>query len=215
MEIIPGSIPWQSFYKLMIGTIVPRPIGWISSLSTDGTPNLAPFSFFNAVCSNPPHVLFCASMRAAPRPDSGLWKDTLHNVRETGEFVVNIVTEALAEAMNITSGEYARGQNEFEIAGVTARPSVLVKPPKVAESPVHYECVVSHIIDVSDQPGGASVVIGRVVHMDIADELIIGGDRVDILKLKPVGRLAGTGYARVNDLFDMARPRVDPNPSSG
>lgn len=206
MDIQPHDIPWQSMYKLMIGAIIPRPIGWISTVSTDGTPNLAPYSFFNAVCSNPPHVMFCASVREKPKDDS-LYKDTLHNVRETGEFVVNIVTVATAEQMNASSGDYARGVDEFAQVGLTAVPSVRVKPPRVGESPIHFECVVSQIIVVSDQPGGATMVIGRVVQFHASDDLLIGTDKIDPLQLGAVGRLAGGSYTHVDNVFELTRPR--------
>lgn len=212
MEITPGSLPHTSFYKLMIGTIVPRPIGWVSTVDAEGVPNLAPFSFFNAICSNPPHLLFCPSVRA--RGDG--YKDTLVNVRATGEFVVNIVNEQLAQAMNLTAGEYERGVSEFEIAGVSPAPSTLVKPPRVLESPVSYECVVTQIIDVSGEVGGGSIVIGRVVQLHVADDILLPPDKIDIRKLQPVGRLAGSGYCRVNDLFDLHRPVISTDkPQSG
>jgi flavin reductase (DIM6/NTAB) family NADH-FMN oxidoreductase RutF len=202
MEINPASISHQSFYKLMIGSIVPRPIGWVSTVNAWGTPNLAPFSFFNAVCSNPPTLLFCPSVRntdIAP-------KDTLRNVRETGEFVVNIVTEALAEAMNLTSTEFPAHVDEFAAAGLTPAPSLTVRPPRVLESPINFECMVTQIVDCGDQPGGGSVVIGRITHLQVDDRVLYGGDKIDILALKPIGRIAGAGYCRVNDLFDLPRP---------
>lgn len=202
MEIVPSTLPHQSIYKIMIGSIVPRPIGWISTIDADGQHNLAPFSFFNAVCSNPPTVLFCPSIRGSDRSE----KDTLRNIRANGEFVVNIVSESLAEAMNLSSAELFHGDDEFVYAGVTATPSQKVKPPRVAESLVHYECIVRQIIDISDQPGGGSVVIGEVLHLHMDDSVMIGTDKIDVLKLKPVGRLAGASYCRVNDLFDLTRP---------
>ena len=156
MEFTPGSLPWKSMYKLMIGSIVPRPIGWISTVDEAGTPNLAPFSFFNAAGANPPHVLFCPTVRET---DAGP-KDTLRNARATGEFVVNIVTEALGPAMNLTSAELAGDVDEFAVAGLATAPSALVRPPRVAESPIHFECRVAHILDLGQEPGGASVVIG-------------------------------------------------------
>jgi flavin reductase (DIM6/NTAB) family NADH-FMN oxidoreductase RutF len=211
MEITPESLHHQSLYKLMIGSIVPRPIGWISSLDAEGRNNLAPFSFFNAVCSNPPTVLFCPGIRNS----DGQPKDTLKNVRATGEFVANIVTESLAEAMNLTSGEYPSVVDEFEIAGLTPIPSLKVHPMRVAESPIHYECVVSQIVSIGDTPGGGSIVIGRVVHLHIADDLLIGDDKIDIERLKPIGRLAGTAYSRVNDIFHMTRPVANPNAARG
>ncbi len=204
MEFADGALPWQSIYKLMTGAIVPRPIGWISTVDADGIPNLAPYSFFNAVCSNPPTLLFCPAIRAKDHQR----KDTLKNVIATREFVVNIVTEALAEAMNLTSGEYAADVNEFEVAGLTAAPSATVKPPRVAESPVHFECKLDQIVTIGETPGGASIVIGRIVHIHVADEVLIPPDKINVRKLQAVGRLSGTTYSRTNDFFDLRRPEV-------
>ncbi len=131
MEISPSTLPWQSLYKLMIGSIVPRAIGWVSTVDEAGEPNLAPFSFFTAAGANPPHVLFCPMIRST----DGQPKDTLHNVRTTGEFVVNIVTEALGPQMNLTSTEFPAEVNEFAAAGLTPVPSSVVRPPRVGESP--------------------------------------------------------------------------------
>lgn len=202
MEITPETMPWKSFYKLMIGSIVPRPIGWISTLAPDGNPNLAPFSFFNAVCPEPAYVLFCPMIRGTDRQP----KDTLENVRRTGEFVVNIVTEELAEAMNLTSTELPAEVNEFAVANLLTTPSVAVRPPRVAASPIHYECQVAHIIDLGDQEGAGSVVIGRVVHLHVDERVLLNGDKIDLGSLKPIGRLAGNRYCRVTDIFEMVRP---------
>ena len=202
MELKPEEIPWKSMYKLMIGSIVPRPIGWISSLSLKGVPNLAPFSFFNVVCAKPPMVLFCPMVREIDKQR----KDTLENVRTTGEFVVNIVTEDLAQAMNITSTDLLPEVDEFELAGLTPAASVRVKPPRVAESPIHYECRLAHIYDVGDWAGSGSIVIGEVVYVHVDPGVLIGENKIDILKVKPIGRLAGAGYCRVTDLFEMPRP---------
>jgi flavin reductase (DIM6/NTAB) family NADH-FMN oxidoreductase RutF len=203
MEYPDGSLAWQSVYKLMTGAIVPRPIGWISTLSSDGIPNLAPYSFFNAVCSNPPYVLFCPAVRASDHKQ----KDTMVNVQETGEFVVNIVNEDTANAMNLSAAEYAFDENEFELVGVTTAPSVAVKAPRVAESLVHFECKLHQIITLGETPGGGSIVIGRIVHIHVDDEILIPPDKIDISKLKPIGRLAGNSYTHVNDLFDLIRPK--------
>lgn len=202
MEIDPHTLPWKSVYKILIGSVVPRPIGWISSIDAGGHPNLAPFSFFNVVCANPPHVLFCPMIRGTDQKP----KDTLRNVRLTGEFVVNIVTEELAEAMNVTSTELPAEINEFEMSGLTPQPSITVNPPRVAESPVHFECKVATIFDFGDQPGSGSVVIGRVIHIHVRDNVLIEADKIDLDKLRPIGRLAGSGYCRVTDLFQMIRP---------
>ena len=202
MEIAPENLPWQSVYNILVGSVVPRPIGWISTVDSAGRPNLAPFSFFNAVCPNPPHVLFCPNVRITDRQT----KDSLHNVRATGEFVVNIVTEDLAEAMNLTATELPAEVNEFEFGDLLISPSKAVLPPRVAASPIHYECKVAQIFDLGDQPGAGSVVIGKVLHIHVDESVLFGGDKVDVAKLKPIGRIGGNGYCRVTDLFKMVRP---------
>lgn len=198
MEINPENMPPGSVYKILIGTVVPRPIGWISSVDTEGVPNLAPFSFFNVVGNNPPMVIFSPMVRGTDKQS----KDTLRNVQATGEFVVNIVTEDLAEAMNITSTEFPAGVNEFEAAGLEAVPSRAVRPPRVGQSPVHFECTVHQIVPL----GSANLVIGRIIHLHVAENILINHDKIDILRLRPIGRLAGSGYCRVTDLFELKRP---------
>jgi len=202
MHINPDEIPHISVYKLITGSIVPRPIAWVSTVNPDGHPNLAPFSYFNAVCPKPPMLTFCPSVRGT----DGRQKDTLYNVRATGEFVVNVVTDATAEAMNLTAQELPAEANEFEIAGLTPIPSILVKPPRVGESPIHFECKVHQIIEISDQPGGGNIVIGRIVQIHVQDDLLIGADKIDTEKLRPVGRLGGPNYCHVHDIFSMIRP---------
>jgi flavin reductase (DIM6/NTAB) family NADH-FMN oxidoreductase RutF len=186
----------------MIGSILPRPIGWISTIDENGLPNLAPFSFFNAVCPNPPHVAFTSMIRSTDQQS----KDTLRNIRQIGEFVVNIVTEELAEAMNLTSTELPAEVNEFRYGQLDWMPSILVRPPRVAESPVHFECRLAQIVDFGNQPGSGSLVIGQVVHLHVADRVLIGEDKINLATLKPVGRLSGNSYCRVTDIFDLPRP---------
>lgn len=202
MEITASEQPALALQKLLNGAIIPRPIGWISTVHADGRPNLAPFSYFTVVCVSPPHVLFCPGRRGPQATE----KDSLANVRRQGEFVVNIVSEALAQAMNLTSAEVGADVNEFEMAGLTAVPSAVVAPPRVAESPIHFECKVTQIVDVSDAPSGGSVVIGQVVHIHVDDAVLLDGGRINIPELHAIGRLAGAGYARVSDLFDLPRP---------
>jgi flavin reductase (DIM6/NTAB) family NADH-FMN oxidoreductase RutF len=202
MELDPETRPWSSVYKILIGAVVPRPIGWISSLDEHGRRNLAPFSFFNAVCARPPHIVFSPLVRET---DAGE-KDTLRNVRATGEFVVNIVTEALAEAMNLSSTELPPEADEFSVAGLTAAPSVVVKAPRVAESPVHLECRVAHLLELGGQPGAATLVVGRVVHLHVDRSVLLGDDKIDLARLRPIGRLSGAAYCRVTDIFEMKRP---------
>ena len=202
MDADADSLPWMTVYKFLIGAVAPRPIGWISTLDESGRRNLAPFSFFNAVSARPPHVIFSPMVRET---DSGV-KDTLHNVRATREFVVNIVTEDLAEAMNVTSTEFPHEVDEFSAAGLTPAPSQAVRPPRVAESPVHFECRLAHLLELGDGPGGATLVVGRVVHVHVDDSVLLDGDKIDLARLRPIGRLAGAGYCRVTDRFEMKRP---------
>lgn len=208
MEFDPSSLPWQSIYRLMIGSIVPRPIGWISTVNGAGQPNLAPFSFFNGVCANPPHVLFCPMIRGS----DGQPKDTLCNVRQTGEFVVNIVSEPLAHAMNLSSAELPPEVNEFEAAGLVALPSVKVHPPRVAESAVQFECRLAQIVTLGSGPGSGSVVIGEVVYVHVRDEVLFDQDKIRLESLNPIGRLGGDWYTRVIHPFELLRP---PPPSKG
>ncbi len=203
MELSPQQLSTQQMYKLMTGTIVPRPIGWISTVDAEGVPNLAPYSYFNAVCADPPHLLFCPGVRDSDELPAQ--KDTLLNIRATGQFVVNIVTEALAAAMNDTAAQLPPGTSEFEHAGLLTAPSQVVRPPRVAESPVHFECEVVHIYEVGDTPGAGSVVIGRVLHAHVEDGLVDEDYRVDIERLRPIGRLAGSSYSRVNEIFELKR----------
>jgi flavin reductase (DIM6/NTAB) family NADH-FMN oxidoreductase RutF len=203
MEINPNDLPHSSVYKLLTGSILPRPIGWISTVNAQGRPNLAPFSFFNAVCSKPPTVVFCPLIRGR----DGKTKDTLNNVRATNEFVVNIVAEELLPAMNLSSVEAPPDLNEFEFAGVTPAASHAVRPPRVQESPVHFECRVRQIVEISSEPGGGSLVIGEVLHIHVAERVLVGGDKINLAALKPVGRLAGGGYARIADVIELERPK--------
>jgi flavin reductase (DIM6/NTAB) family NADH-FMN oxidoreductase RutF len=202
MEINPNDAPPGALNKIILGSVVPRPIAWVSTVDLQGRPNLAPFSFFNAVCSKPPTLLFCPGIRGL---DGGT-KDTYQNVIATKEFVINVVTEDVAEAMNISATELPPDMNEFEMAGVTPAASVAVKPPRVAESPVNYECVLRQVVQVGEGlPGSGWVIIGEVVHVHVADSVIDENYRVNVHALKPIGRLAGFNYTRVNDIFEMKR----------
>ncbi|MDM8532910.1 flavin reductase family protein [Anaerolineales bacterium HSG25] len=202
MELSPKNLSTKELHKLMTSTIMPRPIGWISSIDEAGHINLAPFSFFNIVCPNPPHVLFCPGIRRQTK----LPKDTLTNVKTTGEFVVNIVTESLAQAMNTSATELPPTENEFELAGLTALPSVHVKPPRVAESPINYECRVVHIYEVGQQAGNGSVVIGEIVHIHVNEAIVSDDLHIEIAELKPIGLLRGSNYCRVTDQIEIPRP---------
>lgn len=205
MTVNPSEHDPRDVYKILIGAVVPRPIALVSSLSSDGIPNLAPFSFFNAICSNPPCLCFSTAFRAG----TGTAKDTLRNIRETGQFVVNIVSEGMAERMNLTAGEYPPEVDEFVVSGLTAVPSDLVKPARVAESLVQMECKLQQIVVVSDRPSGAALVIGEVVRFHV-DDGIVENFRIDPDKLLAIGRMGGNTYSRTRDRFDIARPGATP-----
>ncbi len=187
-------------YKLLIGLVVPRPIGWIGSRSADGVRNLAPFSFFNAVAASPPTVVF-----STIRPH-GHHKDTLANVTATGVFTVNIVTEEVIDAMNVTSGAYESEVDEFEVSGLTPVNGSVVDAPMVAESKANFECRLSQIVPIGeDGPMAASIVIGEILAVHV-DEVILDGTRIDQAALKAVGRMGGPLYTRTRDLFSLDRP---------
>jgi flavin reductase (DIM6/NTAB) family NADH-FMN oxidoreductase RutF len=198
----PGQIAANDIYKLMIGMIVPRPIAFVSTVDAAGARNLAPFSYFTACGSNPPVVCFSTSVRSGPNP----YKDTLRNVEATGEFVVNIVSEEIAEQMNKTSAEVPPEVDEFALSGLAPLASDLVKPPRVAESKVQMECRLHQIVRVSDKPGGGILVLGEVVRFHVLESLL-DGYKVDPGKLKAIGRMGGPTYVRTQDRFDMERPK--------
>ncbi|MEM7226294.1 MAG: flavin reductase family protein [Pseudomonadota bacterium] len=183
--------------------VVPRPIGWISSLDEDGRVNLAPFSFFNAVASDPPVVIFSAG---GPHLEGGP-KDTPKNVEATGEFVCNVATWELREAVNLSSARVARAVDEFELTGLTPVPSRLVKPPRVKESPVHLECRYLQTVRLpSNEPDDVNqVVFGQVVGIHI-DEAILTDGMIDWSRFKPIARLGYMDYTVVEKIFVMDRP---------
>lgn len=196
----PASQPAIATYKLLAGSIVPRPIGFMSTISPDGVANLAPFSFFNVVCADPPVICFSVSNRIPA-------KDTITNLRANREFVFNVVTEAIAERMNLCSGDHPPGVSEFGVSGLTPEPSEIVKPPCVLESPMNMECKVIQIVDLSSRPMGASLVLGEVVRFHF-DKAIADNFRIDAAKLRAIGRLAGNEYTRTRDRFEMVRPKL-------
>jgi flavin reductase (DIM6/NTAB) family NADH-FMN oxidoreductase RutF len=201
MRIDPASTRARDVYRVMIRCIVPRPIAWVSTRSADGVHNLAPFSFFTGVTSKPPSVLFCPGRRS----DGGGRKDTLANVEATGEFVVNVVTESLAERMIDTAADFAAGVDEFEIAGLTPAPCEVVGAPRVAESPVSFECRRLDVFHVGpDGAGGGAIVVGEIVMIHIDDAVLADG-RVDAGLLRPLARLGGLEYAGLGDRFDLVR----------
>jgi len=209
MIVSPSDISHSEIYNLLLNSVAPRPIAWVSTISASGQPNLAPFSFFNAVCVDPPLLAFAPGLRTPKLPGVGHGeaKDTLRNVREMREFVVTIVTYELREAMNLTSGDYDALVNEFELANITPAASKVVRPPRVAESPVSFECKLHQILDFSPAPTGSSLVIGRIVSIHIDDAHLKDG-KLDRNSLDLIGRMGGIQYTRTTQRFEMVRPKV-------
>jgi flavin reductase (DIM6/NTAB) family NADH-FMN oxidoreductase RutF len=183
--------------------VVPRPIGWISTVGADGRANLAPYSFFNAVAYVPPQVMYATT---GPHAAGGR-KDSVRQIEETGEFVVNLATWELREAVNLSSAPAPPGTDEFDLTGLTKAPSIVVRPPRVAESPAHLECrlVETVFLPTPDRDDPNIVVFGEVVGIHIADEAIVDG-LVDMGRLDPIARLGYDQYTRVVEVFRMTRP---------
>lgn len=194
MIIDPSGLDPQSVYKLLIGSVVPRPIAWISTVSREGVRNLAPFSFFTVASRNPPMLCVSVGPRAS---DDAPSKDTLSNVEETGEFVINIVSLSLSNSMYESSKSHPPEADEFEKAGLTPAPCEVVKASRVGEAGVNMECTLDRAI----QLGSDHLVIGRMVRFHVRDELYQNG-RIDIAALDPLGRLAGN-YTNVENIFEL------------
>jgi len=200
MQFNPDDLERSAVYKLLTGSIIPRPIGWISSISEDKINNLAPFSYFNMLGDDPPHVMF------STRRDNDKNKDTLNNVLATKQFVVNMVTEDVVEQMNTTSQSIPADESEFDLANLTPIPSVKVKPMRVKESKIHFECeLVHHYFLEGHQQGGACVVIGRIVMMHFDDSILLDDYKINLETYKPVSRLAGSNYSKIGEMFSIKR----------
>lgn len=193
----PEKMDSTSVYKILAGAIVPRPIGLISTVGRDGGRNVAPFSFFNALSHIPPLI----GISIAPVLPSGRQKDTLRNVRDTGEFVANIVSEDLARAQDACAGEYGEGVDEFVVSGLTPIPSRVVRAPRVEQSPINFECRVVQIVPLPESV--YTLVIGRVCLMHIRADVMDGNGRIDLKRLAAIGRLVGNAYCRSTDMFSL------------
>jgi flavin reductase (DIM6/NTAB) family NADH-FMN oxidoreductase RutF len=197
-SVEPAARSLRELYGLMISAIVPRPIALTSTTDGKGGHNLAPFSYFMGVASAPPTLAISLVKRR-----EGEKKDTLRNVETTGDFVVNVVTEAIAQAMNLASTDLPYGHDEFAHAGLTPLPAERVLSPRVAESPVQMECRLSRVIKVGSQP--AYLILGEIVLFHLREDVLTDG-RIDVGKLRPVARLGGSEYANLCDVFSMVRP---------
>jgi flavin reductase (DIM6/NTAB) family NADH-FMN oxidoreductase RutF len=202
LSINPADHQVHEIYKLMTGLIVPRPVALVSTIDKDGVRNVAPFSFFSGVGSNPPTVLFCPALRSS----GDHRKDTLRNVEQTGEFVINIVSDAIAAAANATAADVGPEVDEFDLAGLTAFPSTVVRAPRVAESPAQFECKLLQVVFTGEQSGAGVVVLGQIVHLHVAAHLE-HNFRIDPAGLDAVGRMAGNTWTHTRDRFDLERPK--------
>lgn len=202
------GLPFDPF-KACVG---PRPIGWISTLSTEGIPNLAPFSQFQNLTFDPPYVMFSANQKT-----DGNRKDSVVNAERTGEFVYNMVTYELREAMNITAQEVPPEVDEFELSGLKKGPSRLVKPFRVEESPVQFECRYHQTLRLPGRStmGTVDIVIGEVLGVHIKDKFIMPNGKLDILKIRPIGRLGYYDYTSVESVFEMVIPGMNEALRSG
>lgn len=202
ITLVPEQMAPRAPYHLLTSIAAPRPIAWVSTISADGVPNLAPFSFYNAVAGFPPTVMFSVSYRVTRQPRV---KDTLRNVQEVGEFVTHVADEALADAMVLTAVDLPPGKNEFEVASLLSLPSIDVRPPRLAAAPVAMECRVTQIVPVE---GATNVMIlGRVLRFHVREDLLRPNGLVDTMRMKPITRLGGPiEYAKIGELFHLRIP---------
>ena len=200
--LIPHGLPRDPFKSC----VIPRPIGWISTLSSTGVPNLAPYSQFQNLTFDPPYVMFSANQRT-----DGSRKDSTDNAEQRGEFVWNMATYALRDAVNRSAAEVPADVDEFELAGVTKAPSRRIAPPRVAESPVHFECIYHSTLRLPGNPpmGTVDIVIGRVVAVHIADDALTPDGKLDVVKIRPIARLGYYDYTSIESTFEMVMPSND------
>lgn len=192
-KIIPGQIPTKDLHQYIIGSVAPRPIAFVSTLDENGIQNLAPYSFFNAFSSNPPIIVFSSNRRVSDNTT----KDTLHNIRVSGECVVNVVPYSIVRQMSLASVEFPSSVSEFSKVGLTPEPSETVKAPRVMESPVNMECKVKEIIPLGEHGGAGHLIICEVNLMAIS-ESVLNGDRLDPDKLDLMGRMGRNYYVRAS-----------------
>jgi flavin reductase (DIM6/NTAB) family NADH-FMN oxidoreductase RutF len=201
VQLDPRTIDPTAVYKLLISSVVPRPIAWVSSVDAAGVRNLAPFSYFMAITDTPPTIAFSCSAREAGK------KDTLRNIEASGEFVVNIVDDDCADRMNLSSGEYPPDVDEFAVTRLTPLPGAVVKAPRVAEAPINMECRAVQVLPVGRK---ANLVIGEIVQWHVRDDVYDPTTgRLDMHALRPVGRLCGNLYSHIHQIFEMKRPNPD------
>lgn len=196
-----SQLPPRDTYNWMVNSITPRPIGWVSTISAEGKTNLAPFSFFQGVCANPPTLIFCGA-----NDRTGKKKDSVINVGQVQEFVVNLVSYALREPMNLSAASLPFGESEFEKFDIATAPSQLIRPPRVADAPIAFECKLERIVELGSGPLGSSVVFGTILCMHVSDSVLTADGTIDPVKLDTIGRMGGDFYTRTTEMFSIKRP---------
>ncbi|RZS85164.1 MULTISPECIES: flavin reductase family protein [Pigmentiphaga] len=196
IRYLPDQTDPARLYKLVAGLVVPRPIALVSTVDRDGRANLAPFSWFNAVSTDPPYLCISIGRHAGDRP-----KDTLNNILATGEFVVNLVGEAIAPQQDACAQAHPSGVDEFQASGLTPAPASLVRPPCVAESKAWFECTLTQALPLPR--GSYTLVLGEVVAIHVDSDVVGAQGRIDMAALRGVGRLAGRDYCRLGDAFSL------------
>lgn len=210
LEVNPDSLSSRVLFNVMTGSIVPRPIAWVSTVSRRGVKNLAPYSMFTAVCAKPPTVVFCPNYQLPDSDDLiydtvaiNVEKDTYRNITRSGEFVINMVGPKLGEAMAATAEQVAPEVDEFEMAGVTPAPSTFVAPPRVLESPISFECKLHDLITIGLVDGGGHIVVGTVVNMHFQKGVFDDRNHINYERYRPLGGLIGHQFAQISDLVDI------------
>lgn len=208
MKIDPGEVPVQKMFSYLVGAVAPRPIAFASTIDKHGKPNLSPFSFFNVFGANPPILVFSPSRRGR----DNTVKNTYENVKEVPEVVISMVTYSMVQQVNLASNEFPKGINEFEKAGFHTLPSELVKPFRIKESPVNFECKVIQVIETGDGPSAGNLVVCEVLRMHIDDKVLDSNGLIDYKKLDLVARMGGDYYCRAsgNALFKIEKPGSTP-----
>ncbi|MBE35003.1 MAG: flavin reductase [Opitutaceae bacterium] len=196
-----SSLSVRDSYQWMISTITPRPIAWVSTISADGKTNLAPYSFFQGVCANPPTLMF-----VPVNTRDGAKKDTVLNIEAVPEFVVNLVSHELGQKMSDTAAMLPHGESEFEAFAIASAPSTKVRPPRVAEAPVAFECAFDQVVHIGEGPLAANVIFGRILTAHVRDEVFGDDGKPDSTKLDLIGRMGGEDYTTTRDTFTIERP---------
>lgn len=203
ISIDPKEIPVGTLHGYLLGAVSPRPICFASTVDSEGKVNLSPYSFFNVFSANPPIMIFSPARRVRDNTT----KHTLENILETKEVVINIVSHAMVQQMSLSSTEYAKGVNEFTKAGFTEMPSNIVKPPRVKEAPVQFECKVNEVIGLGSEGGAGNLVICEVVKVHMHEEILDADGKIDPFKIDTVARMGGNWYSRAKEgIFEVEKP---------